>query len=287
MRDINAQIQALEPEALHERLATLDRSFQGHDGTGLDEVGITELFEWMLGNAHAGKREAAIEAYELLDQAITDFADRHPEAEATFDFRFEWSILAARFVPEQRDHFSSLPIYRDLFDLLATAPPSRQHLAVRARLFVMRHQQYWLDQGGKTNKLSHEELAWLDELEHGYEEASDNAMTEAELRGDSEVVVQLFRDAAQYYFFTKAPNDGIACLKSALEELPNVPGYIPADSAHLMMEIGQVFLSFKKPAIALKYFTQAKDIYEAGGEDMEMEAFRAEGWIDECKKHGA
>ncbi len=287
MRDINAIVQALAPEELQERLADLDRSFQGHDGLGLDEVGITELFEWTLGNAHAGEREASMEGYQLLDHAISDFTARHPEAEATFDFRYEWSMLAGRFIPEQRERFACLPIYRDLFELLESAPPSRQHLAVRARLFVMKHQRYWLDQGGKANKLSAEELEWLDELEHGYEEASDNAMTTAEARGDSEVVVQLFRDAAQYYFFTQAPNDGIACLKSALEELPKVPGYIPADSAHLLMEIGQVFLSFKKPAIALKYFTQAKDIYEEGGEDMEMEAFRAEGWIDECKKRGA
>jgi tetratricopeptide (TPR) repeat protein len=287
MRDIDSKVQALEPDALKARLSELSKTYADHDGLGLDGKGIEELFEWMLGSAHAGEQGRPVELYHLLDTAIHDFQERHPEAEEGFDYRFEWSIAALRFVPEQRDRFVCLPIYQELFEVLEAAPPTRRHLAVRARMHVMKHLQYWQNQGGKNGKFSSEDAEWLDEMEHGYEEASDNALGEAEQRGDVEVVVQLYRDAAQFYFFTKQPNDGIACLKSALEEMPKVPGYIPADSAHVLMEIGQVFLSFKKPAIALKYFTQAKDIYDEGGEDLEMEAYRAEGWIDACKKAGA
>jgi tetratricopeptide (TPR) repeat protein len=287
MRDIDAQVQALSSDDLTTHLAGLKARFEDHDGLGLDASGIEALFEWMLGSAHVGALQTAVEVFHLLDVAIGDFLARHPGSEEGVDFRFEWSMAAIRFVSETRDEFVCLPIYEDLFAFLAEAPASRQHLAVRARLHLMKRYQFWLEKGGKVARLDPQVLAWIGEMEQGYEEASDDALSAAEERGDIEVVVQLFRDAAQYYFLKQQPNDGIACLKSALEEMPHVDGYIPADSAHVMVEIGQVFLSFKKPAIALKYFNQAKDIYDEGGEEMEMDAFRAEGWIDACKKLGA
>jgi tetratricopeptide (TPR) repeat protein len=286
MRDIDAHVQALPSDDLASHLAALKARFEDHDGLGLDASGIEALFEWMLGSAHAGRLQTAIEAFQKLDVAIGDYLVRHAGSEEGTDFRFEWSMAAIRFVPESRDDFAWLPIYEELFDFLAAAPATRQHLAVRARLHLMKRYRFWLEKGGKVARLDPEVLAWIQEMEEGYEEASDDALSAAEERGDIEVVVQLFRDASQFYFIKEQPNDGIACLKSALEEMPNVAGYIPADSAHVMMEIGQVFLAFKKTAIALKYFNQAKDIYDEGGEEMEMDAFRAEGWIDACKKLG-
>lgn len=287
MRDINALIHSMEADALQARIDELAAQYGGHTGTGLESPGIEDLFEWVLGSAQVGDHVRAVEVYHVLDAAIGDYLQRNPEAVEGYDYLLEWSMLAIRFVQERRDQFVCLPIYQDLFAAFAEAPATCDHLAVRARLHLMKHVQFWQAQAGNAGKLSASDKEWLDEMAEGYEEASDNALEAAEARGDVEVVVRLYRDAAQFYFFTQQPNDGIACLKSALEEMPKVPGYIPADSAHVLMEIGQVFLSFKKPAIALKYYTQAKEIYDAGGEDMEMDAFRAEGWIDECKKRGA
>jgi tetratricopeptide (TPR) repeat protein len=287
MRDINALIHSMDAETLRARLDALATTFSGHEGSGLGVAEIEDLFEWMLGSAHLGDQDSVLEIYHVLDAAILDYMERHPGSGESYDFLYEWSMVSIRYLQEQRDTFVYLPIYQDLFAALVNAPPTHAHLAVLTRLHLMRHFQHWQSNGGKTNKLSAEELAWIQDMQAGYEEASDTALEQAEARGDVEVVVRLYRDAAQFYFFTQQPNDGIACLKSAVEEMPKVPGYIPADSAHVLMEIGQVFLAFKKPAIALKYFTQAKDIYDASGESLEMEAHRAEGWIDECKKRGA
>ncbi len=155
---------------------------------------------------------------------------------------------------------------------------------MQSRAQLLRHYNYWLGQGGNEELLADEDKEFVQTSIAEYDDTWDAAYEIAEADEDYVIIVKLFRNASQYYLQTQQPNDAIACLKDALEEIPKTPDYHPSDSAELLMQIGQLFMAFKKWDIAIRYFNQALEIYHEGGEELEMLAFQAEGWIEEANK---
>ena len=127
-------------------------------------------------------------------------------------------------------------------------------------------------------------MAFIRLAKDEYVERSEAAIEDVLEREDYVAAVRLLKNAAQFYLMMNRPNDVIAAFKEALEYVPLTPNYHESDLADIYMQLGQVFMGYKKFDVAKRYFTQARDIYEAGGDDLEMLAFQADGWVEEVSR---
>jgi tetratricopeptide (TPR) repeat protein len=231
-----------------------------------------------------GAHEEAAVLFDRLDEAVENYREQGEDEEKGLRYLIEWSLLALRFTPEQRDDFVCMPIYDRLFEALETGPEKLRFQKVRAQLQLIRHYEFWQTKGGKQDKLPPEDLKKLEDAVSTFPEIAE-ASIEAHLEQEAwDAVIRLNRYATSYYLTNNQPNHGIRLLKSSLEHLPKTEDYHAADSADLHLQLGQIFLQYKKWDVAIKYFRNALAIYDEGGEDLEMFKYQAEGWIEEAEK---
>ena len=148
----------------------------------------------------------------------------------------------------------------------------------------MKHFSYWLERGGKREKLAEEDLQMLEDAGAGFEALYEEIVDAAEELADYDAAVRLYNIAAEYYFLVEKPNDAIGCMKAVLEDLPNTSDYVPAARGEQLLELGKVFLQFKKYSVAIKYFTEAVEVFEDAGEEFELHALQAESWMNNAEK---
>ena len=284
MRDIEQQLQSLDEHEIEAVASRHREAFEGKNLQALDAQGLTDLAEWMLAADRMGQHEQAANVFHMLNEGVNAYRERFPEDAAAMDPLIALYQFELRYMADSREHFDKWEVYQQLLKEVDEGPAAKRYRGLEIRILLMTAYRQWTGKGGRVDKLPKAAEVFMAEVESGYEALSDAEMEAAEERGDAAAVVSLFRNAAQFYFFAKQPNDAIACLKSALEELPKVPNYVEADSADLLMEIGQVFHTFKKFDVAMKYFQQALEIYERGDESLGMMVAKAEAWIETCKK---
>lgn len=284
MRDFEAQYHEMHEDEIEPHVESLATKVQLEPYTGRSAKDIEELFEYMQGLIVLNRHEAAGKVFNALRPIIDDFRSKDPDGEPGLDYFYEWSLLALRLTPELRTDFVSLPLYRELFETFDQGPLSLRYRGVQSRAQLLRHVDYWIGKGGNLDVLAEEDKAFIEEVRDTYEELSEAAIEEVLERDDYKAGVRLLRNAAQMYLMRQKPNDAIASFKEALEYLPMVPGYHESDSAEILMQLGQIFIGYGKLEVAKRYFTEALDIYERGGEEFEMLALQAEGWLEETIK---
>jgi tetratricopeptide (TPR) repeat protein len=284
MRDFEALYHDMTPEEVAEAVAELETKVQVGPETGRDAAEIESLFEYMQGLKALDRHAEAGKVFGALRGIIDDYRSRMHDSVESLEFFFAWSLLALNLANESRNSFISMPLYHELLTTFDAGPVELRYRGVQARVQLMRHIEIWLGKEGSMGALSEEDTAFVQAARDDYEALHEAAVEDCEAREDFRAVVRLYRNAAQYYLLLQKPNDAIVSLKEAIEYLPDTPDYHEADKADLFLQIGQIFVGYKKYAVALKYFEQARDIYEAGGEELEMLAYQAEGWMDEVRK---
>jgi tetratricopeptide (TPR) repeat protein len=284
MRDFEALYTEMHADEIGPHVEELETRVKVEPHTGRSADDIESLFEYMQGLIMLNRHGEAGIVFNALRPIIDDFRERRPEDESGLDYFFEWSLLALRLTPESRSTFVSLPLYREILETFDDGPVKLRYRGVQARAQLTRHIDFWIGKGGNPELLSEEDQAFITAAKDEYESRSEAAIEEVLEREDYVAAVRLLRNAAQFYMGMNRPNDVIACFKEALEYAPLTPNYHESDSADIQMQLGQVFMGYGKFDVAKRYFVQARDIYESGGEDLEMLMFQAEGWIDEVNR---
>lgn len=284
MRDFEAFYNEMHGEDVAAHVAQLQAEVKVEPNHGRTAAEIELLFEYLHGLVIQNLHGQAGAVFAALRPIIDDYRERLPDDEAGLEYFFDWSMMALRLTPEQRSAFVSLPLYHELFETFDEGPVSLRYRGVQARAQLGRHVDFWISKGGNLDLLDEEDREFILNAQEEYESRSEAAIEEVLEREDYVAAVRLLRNAAQFYLEHKRPNDAIASLKEALEYVPQTPNYHPTDTAELQMQLGQVFMGYGKFEVALRYFRQAKEIYEEGGEDLEILMFQAEGWIEEAQK---
>jgi tetratricopeptide (TPR) repeat protein len=285
MRNFDEVFQEMDPDKIFDRVEELETELQPDEKKEFPEEEIEGLFELLHGLAATGNHERAAMIFHVLRDAVLDFRSREGiDQEKGLRYLIEWSLLALRFTPEERNSFVCMPIYDDLFAAIETGPESLRFQAVRAQLQLIRHYEFWQGKGGKINKLPEEDREKLENASETFPDAIEAARDDEEEKENWNTLIRLNRYAISFYLGQKQPNEAIRCIKSSLEHLPQSEDYHPADSGDLLLQLGSLFMEYKKWDAAIRYFEQAHQIYEEGGEDLEMFKFQAEGWIEEATK---
>jgi tetratricopeptide (TPR) repeat protein len=284
MRDFEAFYTEMNEEDVAPHVQELESQVKLEPATGRSAAEIEILFDYLTGLVVLSRHAEASTVFNALRPIVDDFRENHPQDPEGLDFFFEWSLLALRLTPESRSTFVSLPLYQELFETFDNGPVEQRYRGVQARAQLLRHYDFWQRKGGNPEVLSEEDRQYIQEAIEGYDALSDAALDEVLEREDHVTAIRLLRNAAQFYLMQKQPNDAIAALKEALEYLPLTPKYHVTDTADLQMQLGQIFMAYEKFEVAKRYFMQALETYEDSGEDYEMLAAQAEGWVDEAQR---
>lgn len=284
MRDFEAQYTEMAAEDMEAHVQQLGTSISLSPTQGRTAEEIERMFDYLHGLSQTGQHEAAAKGFTALREIIDDFREREGETAVALEFFFEWSMLAVKVSPESRSTFACMPIYLEMLDTFDEGPEETRYRGVLARGQFLRHIEFWLGRHGSLDVLSEDDRRFIAEVRDQYPDLHEAAVDAAIDREAYEAVVRLFRNGAQAFLLLKRPNDAIRCLKEAIEYLPDTPGFHPSSQADLLMQLGQVFIGYNKLEVALKYFEQAREIYEEAGEDHEMQAYQAEGWIEDVRK---
>lgn len=287
MRDYEALYHELHEDEIEPHVLNLASTAKLESRTGRSNQEIETLFEYMHGLVALNRHEAAAEVFTALRPIIDDYRATHAGEEEGLEYFYEWSLVALRLTPELRTDFVSLPLYRELFETFDNGPLPLRYRGIQSRAQFLRHVDYWLGKGGSMEVLAEEDREFIEDVRDSYVELSEAAIDEVLEREDYLAGVRLLRNAAQYYLLRQKPNDAIACFKEALEYLPMTPHYHAADSAEVHMQLGQIFMGYGKYEVAKRYFAEALEAYEKGGEELEMLALQAEGWLEEANKRMA
>ncbi|MBL0016880.1 MAG: hypothetical protein IPP17_10590 [Bacteroidetes bacterium] len=284
MRDFEAFYTEMHAEDIEPHVVELESKVGSKPYQADSSAEIEQLFEYLQGLIMLNRHAEASTVFTALRPIIDEFREKHPEEEGALDYFFEWSMLALRLTVESRSSFVSLPLYHELLETFDEGPVKLRYRGVQARSQLVRHLDFWIGKGGNPDNLPEEDMAFIVQAKDEYEARSEAAIEEVLEREDYVAAVRLLRNAAQFYMMMNRPNDVIASYKEALEYVPLTPNYHESDMADIYMQLGQVFLGYKKFEVAKRYFVQARDIYEAGGEDLEMLAFQADGWVEEVSR---
>jgi tetratricopeptide (TPR) repeat protein len=284
MRDFEALYTEMQAEDIEPHVEELEAKIGPKPFSANSPGEIERLFEYMQGLIMLNRHAEASAVFTALRPIIDTYRENHPDSEAALDYFFEWSMLALRLTVESRSTFVSLPLYHELLETFDNGPVALRYRAVQARAQLVRHLDFWIGKGGNPDNLEAEDMAFIRLAKDEYVERSEAAIEEVLEREDYVAAVRLLKNAAQFYLMMNRPNDVIAAFKEALEYVPLTPNYHESDLADIYMQLGQVFMGYKKFDVAKRYFTQARDIYEAGGDDLEMLAFQADGWVEEVSR---
>ncbi|HHG84059.1 MAG TPA: hypothetical protein ENJ82_04855 [Bacteroidetes bacterium] len=284
MRDYEAEFEQMDVEAIFERVKTLEANLHTATTAPHNAAEIEQMFELLHGFSASGQHEKAAQVFEQLHLAIADYRSQEENQEKALHFLIDWSLQALRFTPEQQDTFVCMPIYTDLFAAIEAGPASMKYQAIRGQLQMIRHYEFWQSKGGNPEKLAEADQATLENAVSSFPEAVEAAIEAEQATETWEALVRLCRYASSFSLSKRKPNDAIGHLKMALQYLPETKEYHIADAADLNMQLGTIFLEYKKYDVAIRYFGQAKSMYESGGEELEMFVFQAEGWVEEAEK---
>jgi tetratricopeptide (TPR) repeat protein len=284
MSDIDARFEDLTTEEVEMAVATLAAQVQVAPTAGRTAQEIDQLFELMHGYNAMNRHVEASKVFVGLQDIIADYRTRYADDAAGLDYFFDWSMMALKMTPESRGTFVCMPLYYELLETFDEGPEVLRHRGLQARTQLLRHVEYWLGKGGDLEVLAAEDQEFIRAARDQYAELHDVVIEAAEARADFLTVVNLYRDAAQFYLLLKKPNDAIASLKEAVEYLPDTPNFQEVEKADLFLQIGRIFVGYGKHEIAIRYFNQALDLYKAGGDEYEMHAYQVEGWIEEAQK---
>jgi tetratricopeptide (TPR) repeat protein len=284
MRDLDALYHDMAPEEVEEAVAALESEVQVLPTEGRSAQEIERLFEYMQGLNTLNRHAEASQVFLALRGIIDDYRARHTDALDGLEYFFEWSMLALKLTTESRSTFVSMPLYYELLETFDDGPVGLRYRGVLARGQLTRHIEFWLSKGGNLASMPEEDQAFVQAARDDYENLHEAAIDDCIERDDNLAVVRLYRNAAQFFLLLQKPNDAIACLKEAVEYLPDTPEYHPTDKADMLLQIGQIFVGYTKYEISLRYFDQAFTIYEAAGDDFEIQMYQVEGWIEEAKR---
>lgn len=284
MQDFAAYFESLSDAQKETEVRALQTCVAEFPSSGLKSDEIESLFKYMHGLQSQGNIEEAAKIFHSLKPIIDAFRAEAEHEEAGLEYFYEWSTMALVLTPESMKSFVSLPLYQEMLEAFDNGPEKLRYRGVQVRCQLLSHFNFWLNKGGKEEDLEEEDHNFITDSIAEYDDLWELAYEFASANEDHDVLVKIFKNASQYHLIRNEPNDAIGCLKDALEHLPNTQNYQAADSADLLMQIGRLFMAFNKPQIAIRYFNEAIEIYHEGGEDLEMLAFQAEGWIEEAKK---
>lgn len=284
MADYESRMQQMAPEDVDALIRQYESGLAPDTERPRSTEEVEQLFELMTAHSTQGDHARAGQLFALLRDVITDYRARNVDEEKGLEYLIDWSLLALRFTPESRDEFVCMPIYRELFAAIDAGPASLKYRKVQAQSQLHRHYLYWLNNGGDTEALAEDELAFLQAAEGEYAANLEATLEAYEEAGDNGIMIKLHRNAAQFALMQQQPNDAIRHLKATRDLLPEMEDYHPADLGDVNLEIGRIFMSYKKYEVSLRYFNEALDIYREGGEELEMFAYQAEGWIEEVRK---
>lgn len=280
MRSIDQQLHLLSDSEVSDLVAQRQSELGGTDPAIWNEALLHHAWELFHG---LNLLEEYLEAAPVLHQIgvrLENLVDQPPFSESILDQFYEWSVLAIRMTTESKEEFVCYPAYQKLTKVVSEGPVHQHYRLLEIRLMLMRHYEYWLEKGGEEERLYEDEVEFLKGAGEGFEKAYEEIVEDAENREDFDACVPLYRLAAQYYFIVDQPNDGIACLKAALEDIDKTTDFIPAYRADLLLEIGKKFLEFNKKNVALRYFEEAIDIFKSGGDAFDVQAAQVEAWIN-------
>jgi hypothetical protein len=285
MATIESQMESKSPEELTQIAEEGFGKYEFEENKIYSVEEIEEMFRYMYAVTTAEDHEEGSRMLEGLKPALDRLTSEPPISPRVLDLLIEWSLIAIRLTPEDRTDFVCMPIYLDLLESIEKAPEDQHYKQVRVYLQMTYHYNFWLQKGGDQNLLSEEDYEILSTADETFRRLLAEYLESTKAAGNIVGQIALHRMGSRFHINGNKPNEGIEQLKAIAPLLPLAPDYHAADSGDLWLEIGKVFLNFKKYQTAKKYFVMAKEVYDSLGAEWEMISIQADAYIDACDIH--
>ncbi|MCZ2357735.1 MAG: hypothetical protein LC115_13765 [Bacteroidia bacterium] len=276
------ELESLSPDQLQDFVTAELDYFSQAEYYQPDADNIRRIFKLIHALLFLEFYEEAIQKIHQAEEIVYAFLEQTPNATDAIDFAAEWNLLAMRFTAFSKDEFKDYPYFKEIVRLYANHPSGFHIQMVHGYVSLILNYQTWKDKGGDVSKLSENQYQELETLLNSYPKQLQELIQEAHHAGDIEKEVLLNRAVARYASAANNPNLAISCLQALLNILPQYTQHIPSDIADVDMEIAMILVNYKQYSQAKRYFEQAFTGYQALGEDYELFAAQAEGWITEC-----
>lgn len=282
MASIESEMEQKSAEEIAEILSLGADKFNFEEEREYSKEEIRDVFRYLYALMLENDHEQASHVLNSLRPIIDRFGEKKEDFEAAFDFLMEWSQLAIRLTPEDKNEFTCMPVYLDLLEVLNTAPAALKYKTAKVRLQMAVHYDLWLNRGGNIDSLPEEDYELLAAARETFLQEAPGYLEQAKAGKDADACVALLRNLSRYYLNENQPNEALKYMKEIPDHLPGTKEYHPADMGDVYMEIGKIFMSYKKYATAKKYFEMAREVYLSQGPDWEIVAVQAEANIETC-----
>lgn len=245
---------------------------------------VDELIKYMHCSNFLGMYDQGANILDHVDPSVKQLIASGEDLERSLDFYTDCCLVALRFSSDPKNSFSNLPIYREMVETLEKVPDGYSYKLALAKLQMVYHYQAWKQSGGNVDGLEQDDQDFLNTAESVFIDELGAACEDCEKREKWDRLSAMKKSLYRYYLQVGQPNDAVQEIKAVLDILPKTDNYHEADTADLCMTLGKIFKDYKKYQVAIRYFTQAQEIYSSQGEDWEPFTMQAESWIEECEK---
>lgn len=282
---IENRMQLKTQEEMEEIISLGDSTYPENFPDSMKQSEIEFLFDYYYSHHLMGSEiEEENRVLEALRPILENFLMAPENLDKGSDYFIEWGLLVINRLPEMRDSFASLPIYQELFALLEKLPEEKHYKIPQLRLQLIHHYRVWdVTPGTRPDALTEEESRFIKGNAKEFIPQAEKLIALYEKKGDLKARTSVKQSLLRYYLTSGLPEKGIILAEELKTELPSTPEYHPGDLAEIEMDLGRIHTALEKYPEAIKFFNEAKKIYDELGEEWEMFSYKAEGQIENCE----
>lgn len=283
MSRFSKNMEVTAPENAEDFISEFEGKTSSDSLASLTKDELEQTFRYREALLLVDRVEDAANVLKGLKDKIFHFREKGGDPVSFIEFFSEWTLLAVAYTSETKQDFVCMPYYLELLDAFDEVPEAYYNDRVKAKLQLIFHYSFWKAAGGVVSNLTEEDRQMLETMQADFPAEVETQVADAEENGDFELAADLMKSLYRYYLSLKKPNEAITWLKAVIEILPQTPDFKQTELADLNLDLGKILYGYKKYTAALRYFEKAKEIYAAGGEELETQFLQAEVWVEDCR----
>lgn len=288
LRQQTAELELLSPEEVAQQLERYREQHQQQMPTAESTPeAFLEALKYFNLLIHTGAYQRAAEWLRSLEnplQGALEMAEQGSDTHTPLiELKLEWNTLVMRFLSPRTDEFSEYPYFAEGIALTDKATGMLHMRHLQLKLGLVNNYLQWLTMGGNREALPDAQRAYLNELYQNIEQDTRASIKRFEEADEYSYSIPLKRSLGRFLMQTTQHKAGFELLEEVVKDIAQHPDYSTTDEADLRMEVGQLLAHFEQTERALEHFRTAHTQYQAAGEDFEIFAAQAEGWVEELE----